>query len=505
MGSSKKTKVVFIHPDLGIGGAERLVLDVGVALAKEGNDVTFVTNHFDKTHAFQELQSNTFKVQVIGDWIPRSICGVCQALCAYIRMIYLSLVYILFFQKADKPDVYFIDQIPMAVPFIKLAGGKVVYYCHHPDLLASPPGGILKKLYRAPINWLELRGTALADMILVNSKYTASVFQKTFPQIKKDIQILYPTISSSYQELLTQDQTKPNEIEVPSDKKIFLSINRYHPAKKLELALNAFVALKSKLSSNDWDKVHLIIAGGYDPNSMINATYFTKLVDLCQANNLVTKVTFLKSPTDSTKATLLKTCDCLIYTPVNEHFGIVPLEAMSAGKPVIACNSGGPCETVLHEITGFLCDPTPDSLADAMSKILNEYDAQQMGILGRERLEKYFSYNSFALRVNEVISCIIAGKAIAPLETEKIEENVSSPKIKVTPITPEKPVSDEVNELEDAKGEDQITAESQENENQTELCSTPVSVTDTMYFSPYNTSQPTEDFDSDDSASNLSP
>ena len=40
---------------------------------------------------------------------------------------------------------------------------------------------------------------------------------------------------------------------------------------------------------------------------------------------------------------------------MEEHFGIVPLEAMSVGTPVIAVDSGGPKETVENEETGFLC------------------------------------------------------------------------------------------------------------------------------------------------------
>ena len=43
-----------------------------------------------------------------------------------------------------------------------------------------------------------------------------------------------------------------------------------------------------------------------------------------------------------------------LYTPVGEHFGIVPLEAMAAGVPVIAMASGGPLETVKNGETGYL-------------------------------------------------------------------------------------------------------------------------------------------------------
>lgn len=45
----------------------------------------------------------------------------------------------------------------------------------------------------------------------------------------------------------------------------------------------------------------------------------------------------------------------LLYTPDREHFGIVPLEAMYQQCPVIAVNSGGPKETILHGLTGYLC------------------------------------------------------------------------------------------------------------------------------------------------------
>ena len=55
-----------------------------------------------------------------------------------------------------------------------------------------------------------------------------------------------------------------------------------------------------------------------------------------------------------------------MYTPDREHFGIVPIEAMQEKTPVIAVNSGGPKETVVHGKTGFLCAQTGKSFCDAM-------------------------------------------------------------------------------------------------------------------------------------------
>ena len=47
---------------------------------------------------------------------------------------------------------------------------------------------------------------------------------------------------------------------------------------------------------------------------------------------------------------------------------------MAAYKPVIACNSGGPVETVVNEATGFLCDPSPIEFSEAMLKFVNDHE-----------------------------------------------------------------------------------------------------------------------------------
>jgi len=47
---------VFIHPDLGIGGAERLVVDAAVALQNRGHRVTIFTSHCDPRHCFDEAR-----------------------------------------------------------------------------------------------------------------------------------------------------------------------------------------------------------------------------------------------------------------------------------------------------------------------------------------------------------------------------------------------------------------------------------------------------------------
>lgn len=81
------TRITFLHPDLGIGGAERLVVDAALALKKNGHDVNFVTTHHDPDHCFSETRDGTIPVTVVGTWLPRHILGRFYAFCAYLRMV----------------------------------------------------------------------------------------------------------------------------------------------------------------------------------------------------------------------------------------------------------------------------------------------------------------------------------------------------------------------------------------------------------------------------------
>jgi alpha-1,3/alpha-1,6-mannosyltransferase len=65
---------------------------------------------------------------------------------------------------------------------------------------------------------------------------------------------------------------------------------------------------------------------------------------------------------------------------------------MAAEKPVVACNNGGPKESVKNAATGFLCEPTPESFASAMMLLLHDpQKAEMMGKFARQHVEENFS------------------------------------------------------------------------------------------------------------------
>jgi glycosyltransferase involved in cell wall biosynthesis len=77
----------------------------------------------------------------------------------------------------------------------------------------------------------------------------------------------------------------------------------------------------------------------------------------------------------------------VVYTPYDEDFGYVTLEAFLSGKPVItATDSGGTLEFVTSGDNGFVCEPSPDAIADAMATLADdERLARRLGEAGRQR------------------------------------------------------------------------------------------------------------------------
>jgi len=398
-------RVVFIHPDLGIGGAERLVVDSSLALQVKDHSTVIVTAHHDRSHCFTETISGECEVVSLGDWLPRDILGRCQALCASLRMVYITLYVMLVLQA----DVIIVDQVSTPLPLLRLAGFPTIFYCHYPDLLLSTGRSLAKSLYRIPLDWLEQTTTGMADTVLVNSRFTRGVFRETFQRLSHiQPQVLYPSLAMR---MFEGKGSRPDG--VPEDKTVttFLSINRYERKKNIGLAIRAFAKLGRC-------QARLIVAGGYDSRVLENVDHHQELLELAQNLSVADRVIFLRSFSDSEKVWLLRESSCLVYTPAGEHFGIVPLESMYCRTPVIAVNSGGPTETVLHGITGWLCEGDPDQFSSVMRKVVDgEVDLQKMGEAGQDRVLQNFSFAAFTDSLHD----LVVDTAALTLEEERRE------------------------------------------------------------------------------------
>jgi alpha-1,3/alpha-1,6-mannosyltransferase len=119
------------------------------------------------------------------------------------------------------------------------------------------------------------------------------------------------------------------------------------------------------------------------------------------------EVLFLLSIPGAFKSTLLRNAKLLIYTPTNEHFGIVPVEAMQYGVPVLAANTGGPLETVLDGKTGWLRDVDDvGAWTQVMRRVMDGGNAAEMIRIsqnGKQRVNDEFSRSKMSLRFKREI------------------------------------------------------------------------------------------------------
>ena len=105
----------------------------------------------------------------------------------------------------------------------------------------------------------------------------------------------------------------------------------------------------------------------------------------------------------------------LLYTPTNEHFGIIPIEGMISRLPVLACSSGGPTESIVDpdfsnsptELrTGWLRQPTASAWSEAILEILrlSAEDRAALGLRARQRAVTAFSLDAMAKNIEEALT-----------------------------------------------------------------------------------------------------
>ena len=176
------------------------------------------------------------------------------------------------------------------------------------------------------------------DVFIANSKVTQRRIKKYY---KRDSVIINPCIDV-------------NDFKVSAKiSDYFLMIGRMLPWKKFDLVIKAVNKLNQNEKNN---KFKLKIIG--------NGADYNRLISIAKKNK---HIEFLGPLNDMDKATYLSSCKALIY-PQCEDFGIVPLECMASGRPVIAYGKGGVLETVTTKTGIFFENQTIESLYDVLKK-----------------------------------------------------------------------------------------------------------------------------------------
>uniref|UniRef100_A0A183CIA4 Alpha-1,3/1,6-mannosyltransferase ALG2 n=1 Tax=Globodera pallida TaxID=36090 RepID=A0A183CIA4_GLOPA len=399
--------VVIVHPEQWNGGSDRCTIGLLRHFVQAGHKVIWLTTMIDTYWASEnfhgvEIVGPSFFANLSlhpGDWYTQNTA--------------LALYYLCCKRGLASPDLMVVDHSASCIPLFKWFFPRChfLFYCHFPQQLVTPSRFFLYRWYAYLMGLVEGQLFEYVDIVLVNSEFTGRQFRKVMPTVSEDkIRVVYPpcdvdSLRCAWARPISRAERPPNE------RYLFLSMNRFWPEKRLDIILEAAVELKRR-----GYRPRIQMAGSVMPHIPESSIYYQELQSHCKQLELDDLIEFLPDPTDERKFELYRQCDSVIYTPPNEHFGIVPIEALEQRRPVIVNDSGGPAETVLENITGTkIADTCGLLLADAMvlhikRKEWPQLDRDELYKPQRLRFDKNFSWKGFGRRIDEAIAQMFSGQ-----------------------------------------------------------------------------------------------
>ncbi len=182
---------------------------------------------------------------------------------------------------------------------------------------------------------------------------------------------------------------KDRPLTTPAGVPVVGIVGRLQPWKGQDRLLQAQAILHER-----GQRMHLVIVGG--DSYGLSPEYAASLPGLIARLGLNEAVTMTGEVPDA--GPFIQQMDVLVNASDPEPFGIVLLEGMASGIPVVAVNSGGPADIVAHEESGMLArSGAPDALADALEPLLDSPAMRHtLGAAGRERF--MHEYTDVAMR-----------------------------------------------------------------------------------------------------------
>ena len=200
--------------------------------------------------------------------------------------------------------------------------------------------------------------------------------------------------------------TPDGPVAEKGDRPRILCVGRLVPRKGFDTVVRALAAVPD---------AELVIAGGPAADDLGTDSEAGRLLRLAERFGVADRVRLIGAVPRPDMPALLRSADLVVCTPWYEPFGIVPLEAMACGVPVVASAVGGFLDTVVDGATGTLVPPRrPDRLAAAMRRLLSEpFWREAYGTAGVDRARSRYSWDRIAAGTLAVYDGLLAGGEVA--------------------------------------------------------------------------------------------
>jgi glycosyltransferase involved in cell wall biosynthesis/phosphoheptose isomerase len=159
-------------------------------------------------------------------------------------------------------------------------------------------------------------------------------------------------------------------------------------------------------------EAELVVAGGPPRERLADDPEARRLMAIARECGVADRVDLRGRIARDEVAPLLRSADAAVCVPWYEPFGIVPLEAMACGVPVVAAAVGGMIDTVVDGVTGVHVPPRdPERLAVALERLLADHDRRiELGRAGVERARRLFDWNRIAAATLDVYARLGRGR-----------------------------------------------------------------------------------------------
>jgi glycosyltransferase involved in cell wall biosynthesis len=178
------------------------------------------------------------------------------------------------------------------------------------------------------------------------------------------------------------------------------------PRKGVDTVISALAALPGD--------VELVVAGGPSAAGLDDDPEVARLRALAASAGVAGRVRFLGAVAHDALPALYRSADAVACVPTYEPFGLVPLEAMACGRPVVAAEVGGLADTVVDGVTGHHVPPgNPGAVAAALAALRDDpRRARAMGRAGRRRAEAKYGWDRVAAAHEQVYDEVLHEVAV---------------------------------------------------------------------------------------------
>ncbi|MGE0463950.1 MAG: glycosyltransferase, partial [Vicinamibacterales bacterium] len=240
----------------------------------------------------------------------------------------------------------------------------------------------LPGMYRSRLRHTDRANLRRADTVLVNSRFMAGTIREVYGV---DAQVSYLGVDTGH--------FRPLGL---ARRPFVLSVGSLTPLKGFDFLVEALACCPTER------RLRLVIVSNF-----ANAPERGHLEQLARSRRV--EIELVTHAREDDLVRLYNEAVLVAYAPVREPFGLVPLEAMACGTPVVAVAEGGIPESVIDGRTGLLTGRDPRAFAAAIDRVIADAGlAKQYGDEGRAHVSREWTWERAAARLEAHLSGVTA-------------------------------------------------------------------------------------------------